>query len=111
MKFTTYFPTIFTLQITVSEQIPTARMGKGATSSIWEFYDKTLADPGHAVCKKCKKKVSRGSHVPAKMNNTNLKNHLRVQHGDLYDQVTKKDDEIMRKKEKLKKMSKVVLLL
>ena len=60
-------------------------MGKTVFSPIWQFFEKSVADPSFAVCKvdNCKSKVSRGSKEPSKMTNTNLVNHLLRNHKDI----------------------------
>lgn len=75
-------------------------MVRPSTSSIWEYYDKSLADPSHVSCKKCKSKISRGSSIPAKMTSTNMKNHLKATHKDLFDKMMKTDGENNEKKRK-----------
>ena len=70
-------------------------MGKTVFSPIWQFFEKSVADPSFAVCKvdNCKSKVSRGSKEPSKMTNTNLVNHLLRNHKDIYDKFKEKDKE------------------
>ena len=68
-------------------------MGKSATSPIWQYFEKSLADVSFAICKKCKSKTSRGSTDPKRMTNTNLVTHLLKNHKDLYDQYKAKDKE------------------
>ena len=77
-------------------------MGKTATSPIWQYFDKCVADPSIVICKveSCKVKVSRGSSIPKKMTNTNLVNHLQRNHKKEYDQYKEKDNENNEKKRK-----------
>lgn len=77
-------------------------MGKGVRSPIWQYFDKSVAEPSFAICKKCKSKVSRGSKEPKKMTNSNLVSHLLRNHEDLhklYKQIDGQNNENKRKAE------------
>ena len=77
-------------------------MGKAATSPIWQYFDKSVADPSVVICKieNCKSKVSRGSSNPRLMTNTNLVNHLQRNHKEAYNKYKEKDSENNEKKRK-----------
>ena len=77
-------------------------MGKTATSPIWQYFEKCVADPSLVICKvdSCKSRVSRGSSIPSKMTNTNLVNHLLRNHKKEYDLYKNKNTENNEKKRK-----------
>ena len=68
-------------------------MVRTTTSPIWGYFVKVVATPHMAECNTCKGNVSRGSKNPKHMTNTNMKNHLRQKHGDLYISFLKTDKE------------------
>ena len=68
-------------------------MVRTTTSPIWGYFVKVVATPHMAECNTCKGNVSRGSKNPKHMTNTNMKNHLRQKHGDLYISFLKTDQE------------------
>ena len=75
-------------------------MGKGASSSIWDYFAKVIDDQSKVICKKCNIKISRGSKDPKKMTNSNMVSHLKAKHKDLFGEYQKKDEENNEKKRK-----------
>ena len=75
-------------------------MGKGISSSIWDYFAKVIDDQSKVICKKCNIKISRGSKDPKKMTNSNMVSHLKAKHKDLFGEYQKKDEENNEKKRK-----------
>ena len=68
------FVKLYSLLISDISLKHSSKMGRITISPIWDHYDKVVADPSFAICKKCKLQISRGNKDPKKMNNTNMLN-------------------------------------
>jgi preprotein translocase subunit SecD len=58
---------------------------------IWEYFEESKTDSKFANCRNCKKKLTKGSELTAKLTTPNLKLHLKTIHPALHSQLVKKE--------------------
>ena len=67
-------------------------------SLIWNYFAISQEDEKTAICNECKESVSRGGSSVKNFNTTNLRNHLRRFHHQLFDELLVKEREDTEKK-------------
>ena len=67
-------------------------------SLIWNYFVISQEDEKTAICNECKESVSRGGSSVKNFNTTNLRNHLRRFHHQLFDELLVKEREDTEKK-------------
>ena len=69
-------------------------------SLIWNYFIIDQEEEKTAICNDCKERVSRGGSSVKNFNTTNLRNHLRRFHHELFDELVVKEREEAEKKAK-----------
>ena len=77
-------------------------------AEIWNYFTVDVEEVKFARCNTCSDKVSRGGNTAKSFNTTNLVNHLKKQHTEVYEEFTEKNDQSLEKgkqKSSLKQMT------
>ena len=75
-------------------------------SLIWNYFIVNQEDEKTAICNECKEGVSRGDSSVKNFNTTNLRNHLRHSHHEVFDELLVKEREDTEKKAEEGKVAK-----
>jgi hypothetical protein len=68
-----------------------SKMVNTKENPIWEYFEESKTDSKFANCRNCKKKLTKGSGLTAKLTTPNLKLHLKTIHPALHSQLVKKE--------------------
>ena len=65
---------------------------------IWQYFTPCEKNNARAICEKCGESKSVGSDIPKNQTLSNLKNHLKTKHSDLFQKLLKMEQDLKNKK-------------